>query len=620
MSDEEELKKAIGLVLGQKPEIFTDQKIMQKELSEINNLYYRINIFLIVRFGRSSFVNSQIVPAMMKYYELQQYLRTISTEEEKMMIIKGYPDNYAKIALLDQIKGHNNRQKIIDSLSCKIDSKIRPYVNVVQDMIKEFFKDVAGKKLSTKELERVYMTFNIFNIKYDDSLPKGLTGITYFIEKDIGISPKIEKNINQLINTLLHEYGHALSLFFDVYTGVKVNKTIDEGIQDLFSDIVMNHYIRKHKYIKIKERKIKIRTDNNDIYSGYNEENAIVRSILYPFSREENKAETVMIEYLLGDKNKFWKIILGRECEKDIMGNPDVKLDEKDIYKLNPESYKKIDDSSIFSKRNPLIYLFELQSKLDNYDVDLFSMKGNDPFSCIDIGNMYFENKKLYEISKEEMKRFCKLYNILKDVYITDITSFRNFKFKELTDEEIKQYSFEILEGSLPLWNYTVLGNINLNLLSKTIEIEDEKARKGQRLQTSIEKYKKVIPEAIGILDNQLQKEYESNRNILELIRNLQFTYITQIEEALEQGKKEEVLECLIDNKTGEMFLDNEIQEVLEHFGFNLKYSLEYTVGDIFKSAKRGNLKLDEVSKAKFMIEQENIAKETNNEKNQDNR
>ena len=47
MSDEEELKKAIGLVLGQKPEIFTDQKIMQKELSEINNLYYRINIFLI---------------------------------------------------------------------------------------------------------------------------------------------------------------------------------------------------------------------------------------------------------------------------------------------------------------------------------------------------------------------------------------------------------------------------------------------------------------------------------------------------------------------------------------------------------------------------------------------
>ena len=620
MSEEEELKKAIGLFLGQKPEIFTDQKIMQKELSEINNLYYRINIFLIVRFGRSSFVNSQIVPAMMKYYELQQYLRTISTEEEKMMIIKGYPDNYAKIALLDQIKGHNNRQKIIDSLSCKIDSKIRPYVNVVQDMIKEFFKDVAGKKLSTKELERVYMTFNIFNIKYDDSLPKGLTGITYFIEKDIGISPKIEKNINQLINTLLHEYGHALSLFFDVYTGVKVNKTIDEGIQDLFSDIVMNHYIRKHKYIKIKERKIKIRTDNNDIYSGYNEENAIVRSILYPFSREENKAETVMIEYLLGDKNKFWKIILGRECEKDIMGNPDVKLDEKDIYKLNPESYKKIDDSSIFSKRNPLIYLFELQSKLDNYDVDLFSMKGNDPFSCIDIGNMYFENKKLYEISKEEMKRFCKLYNILKDVYITDITSFRNFKFKELTDEEIKQYSFEILEGSLPLWNYTVLGNINLNLLSKTIEIEDEKARKGQSLQTSIEKYKKVIPEAIGILDNQLQKEYESNRNILELIRNLQFTYITQIEEALEQGKKEEVLECLIDNKTGEMFLDNEIQEVLEHFGFNLKYSLEYTVGDIFKSAKRGNLKLDEVSKAKFMIEQENIAKETNNEKNQDNR
>ena len=189
-----------------------------------------------------------------------------------------------------------------------------------------------------------------------------------------------------------------------------------------------------------------------------------------------------------------------------------------------------------------------------------------------------------------------------------------------MTDEEINQYSFEILEGSLPLWDFNVLGTINTDLLSKTIEIEDEKAREGQSLQTSIEKYKKIIPEAIEVLDNRMQKTYESNRNVLDLIKNLQFTYITQIEDALEQGKKDEVLECLINKKTGEMFLDNEIQEVLEHFGFNLKYNLEYTVGDIFKSAKRGNLKLDEVSKAKFMIEQENIAKETINEKNQDNR
>ena len=103
------------------------------------------------------------------------------------------------------------------------------------------------------------------------------------------------------------------------------------------------------------------------------------------------------------------------------------------------------------------------------------------------IKNSFFKKKQ----SKEEMKRFCKLYNVLKKVYITDIIEFRNFKLKELTDEEINQYSFEILEGSLPLWDFNVLGTINTDLLSKTIEIEDEKARKGQSLQTSIEKYKK---------------------------------------------------------------------------------------------------------------------------------
>ena len=48
MSDEEELKKAISLVMGQKPEIFSDLKIFQKELSTINNLYYRINILLLL--------------------------------------------------------------------------------------------------------------------------------------------------------------------------------------------------------------------------------------------------------------------------------------------------------------------------------------------------------------------------------------------------------------------------------------------------------------------------------------------------------------------------------------------------------------------------------------------
>lgn len=620
MSDEEELKKAISLVMGQKPEIFSDLKIFQKELSTINNLYYRINILLEVSSGRSSSVNSQIPVVMMQFHQLEQYLRGLPTERERTSIIKRYPDDFAKIALLRQIKKSQNRQEIIDSLSCEIDPKIRPYVNLVQNMIKEYFQDIAGKNFDTKKRERLNMTLNMFNVKYKSSLPNGLNGVTDSAQKVIIINSKVGKNINELINDLLHEYGHALSAFYDAYTGYAHDKIIDEGMQDLFSDIVMNHYIKKHTYIKIEGRKVRINTTNNDIYSAYNEENAIIRSILYPLSREKNKAETVMMEYILGDKNKFWEMILGRECEKDISGNPDVKLATKDIYRLNPESYKKIDDSSIFSKRNPLIYLFELQNKLEKYGIDFFSMKANEPFSSIEIGNMYFENKKLYEIPKEEMKRFCKLYNVLKKVYITDIIEFRNFKLKELTDEEINQYSFEILEGSLPLWDFNVLGTINTDLLSKTIEIEDEKAREGQSLQTSIEKYKKIIPEAIEVLDNRMQKTYESNRNVLDLIKNLQFTYITQIEDALEQGKKDEVLECLINKKTGEIFLDNEIQEVLEHFGFNLKYNLEYTVGDIFKSAKRGNLKLDEVSKAKFMIEQENIAKETINEKNQDNR
>ena len=151
MSDEEELKKAISLVMGQKPEIFSDLKIFQKELSTINNLYYRINILLEVSSGRSSSVNSQIPVVMMQFHQLEQYLRGIPTERERTSIIKRYPDDFAKIALLRQIKKSQNRQEIIDSLSCEIDPKIRPYVNLVQNMIKEYFQDIAGKNFDTKK-------------------------------------------------------------------------------------------------------------------------------------------------------------------------------------------------------------------------------------------------------------------------------------------------------------------------------------------------------------------------------------------------------------------------------------------------------------------------------------
>lgn len=612
--EKSDLDRTIELLKGK---FFWSKKRNNKQrkayLAHIDNLYYRAQIIKLI-FGED--VSTNLVRHVLKFSKMEQDLNQIDTEEEKTEFIKGISDNIAKIQFLTQINETENRKHIIDSLTHKVDSNIKPYVDIVTKMIQEFYEDIVKDKRDSVKKEKMNIVFNTTNIMLDD-LENTTYGKASYLESKIIINNRVRNNADYLIGFLIHEYGHYFSCYDFFHTMYKADFNIEEGTQDLFEEMVINHYMEKHKSIQIDGKGIRISYPYIS-QSNYNKGNAIARTILYPLSLEKGRAEEALIEYQFGDKNRYLEMALAEENAKkhsrDAFGNPDLTFNLEEIYKANSQSYTKVDKGSIYCRRNYLIPIFELQRKLERDGVNFLDLKGNDGDLCENIKNRYFKGKKLYQIPRKEMDSLCDLFQY--ELGITDFKKFVNTKIEELTVEEIQENSFEVINIALSLWRRIRSTNENIERVwIQAIQTELNKARNGQSLQISIKKYQALIPENLRILEKDNE---DLNKFILASVRDLQFGYIQQIEALLEQGKKEEVLNALKNKDTGDMFLDNSIMEVLERFDINIVYHIEFTSEDILKSAARGKIKLDDVSRAKLIFDSKSlqIANEVNESKN----
>ena len=567
----------------------------------IENEYYRSQI--VKQIHSNNFETDKLVQQVLEFDVLEQKLDKISAEPEKAKFIANLRDNNVKIQFLKQIKEEKNRKFIINNLKHKVDPIIKPYTDLVMNMIKEFFEDKLGDKLDIQKMERLEIVFNTTDIALTD-LGNMLSGETYHLYQKIIINSRHKENANQIIGILLHEYGHAFSKYNYLYTLYSPPEKIEEGTQDLFAELVINYYIEKHKNIYIGNKKIRI--DYPYIsYSSYDSENAWQRTMLYPLSQEEGKAELALSEYLLGDKNKYLEMTLGKERakshHKDIFGNPDVNTSWREIYEANPQSYNNVNRKSIYYRRNYLIPIFELQKRLENDDIDFFGMRDGETYKCEYIGNVYFKGRKLYQISEDEMAEFKNLYELQLGFVISGFNKFANKKINELNSKEIQEHSFEILSNSLILLSDLEEAGTTLERVWRTsLRFEAEKVTNGQSIEISLKKYRKLIPKYIEILS---RNKINTNEYILDAVKDLQFEYIEQIRLALKEGKEQIVLEALKDNESSEIYVDNSILEVLEEFGINIRYDIGYTTKNIFQAASRGVLTLDDINRVKLTID-----------------
>jgi hypothetical protein len=180
------------------------------------------------------------------------------------------------------------------------------------------------------------------------------------------ISERHRTNKNMAIGILIHEYAHQLSNMNFQITGLSQTFSIEEGMADLFGDLVVNHYINKHEEVLVDGRPIRI-SKPYTTRSGYDFEAAWPRTMLAGLESSGKDKEAIG-EYFLGDKLKFSEMVFGKENAQnriqDEYGSVNLDTSYEELYYSSELDYSNIDRDSIYYKRNYILPAFELQTRI----------------------------------------------------------------------------------------------------------------------------------------------------------------------------------------------------------------------------------------------------------------
>ena len=214
------------------------------------------------------------------------------------------------------------------------------------------------------------------------------------------------------------------------------------------------------------------------------------------------------------------------------------------------------------------------------------------------------------------MEEFISLYIAQNEFVMSDYDSFANGKNNELTSEDIDEHSFEILNVSIPLWQRLGSAGTNMERVwNQSFAREIDRVDEGQDVSTSIEKYKKIIPGFLSILSSSMA---DSNVYIKDMVEDLQFAYLGQIEEAIMDGKSEDVLRAFTDKKTGEIYTDPKVSELFKKHNITFETisynNTVYKAQDILDAAIRGNVRFNDVASMSVIFDKGKEEKEQETE------
>ena len=563
----------------------------------INNDYFKIQIVRAVYDNNEFYSNDHLIANIQNFQAHQDALDAMESDEQKIEYIKSLPDTEydLKTYLAREIKSKDARNEIIEFKSY-MEPDIEAQAEMVQTMITEFFEDKLGDKFDDNKRELMKLVFSRTEVMYDD-LEDNVNGRANLTSDFIKINSRHRRNTSRTLSFLIHEYGHLFSQSDFRFTGINPPKAIEEGAQDLFAEMVINHYLEKHNEIVIGGKKVRMEYPHIS-YSGYKDENVWMRTILSSLEGEGKDIEAFS-EYLLGDKVKYLEMVFGPEYASqvsfDAHGNPDINTSYMALYQLHQSKGIEVDKNSIYRRRNPLLPAFEIQRKVEEYGENIL---GGGKYRTDYIAKLILGDRKLFDISREEMEEFVSLYIAQAEFVMSDYDSFANGKNNELTSEDIDEHSFEILNVSIPLWQRLGTAGTNMERVwNQSFAKEIDRVDEGQDVSTSIEKYKKIIPGFLSILST---SKADTNVYIKDMVEDLQFAYLGQIEEAIMDGKSEEVLKAFTDKKTGEIYTDPKISELFKKHNIafeTISYNdTVYKAQDILDAAIRANVRFNDVA------------------------
>ena len=545
----------------------------KENLSLIKNSFYR-NL-IVKQMSRTIYKKDELLAQVDEFENIKTEFDKIETEEEKAKFITTLQDYDMRLELLSNIKEKENRKLVINSFECEIDEELKPKVDLVQKMIREYFEDTLQDKFDDPKRERMEIIFNKSDVAFKE-LENSTNGKADCLLDNIIISIRHKNNINNTIGFLIHEYEHLLSRYQYKTTAFATSNTIEEGTADLFSDLVINHYLEKHGKIELNGKRIRV-DEPYETYSGYSFENAWQRTILSGLEKSGKDGEALG-EYILGDKYKYLEMTLGKEIaeqkEVDNFGMPNLETNWEEIYQSPKTDFSEIDKDSIYARRNFILPMYQLQNKLTSKGINILD---GQHYLARYIGNQYFDERKLFEISREEMEEFFGLYVKQQMPYdssksaVVEYDEFWNSKIQELSEKEIHDYSFEILDTIIGMTGKS--GNIQIGtdaekIIDELTQREIELAEEGQSIEKTIMKYKRIIPDYLRIIN---PENGDSNRYANDYIKNLKFTYIEQIRESLERAQSQEVINALTDEQQEKIYLDSDIEKMLSEYGVKIR-------------------------------------------------
>ncbi len=403
-------------------------------------------------------------------------------------------DNEMKLKFLQYFPDKETRERIINSLEHKIAPELYRLVNLAQKMIREFIKEVY-KDIAVEKQESINIVFNTTNIKYANFKKAYNIDIDYK-KRNLLISEKRKFQQNKVLGYIIHGYAH---LFSNIKYTKNNNSIIEEGNADIFTDLVINTYIEKHPHENLG---FHIEMPYS-IESAYIDENSIERTRLYALSKLKIDKK-MLLEYFLGDKEKFIKAVEGENATETDINNFNLK----EFYNKNKFAFEDIDEKSIYYLKNYILPLYKLQNLVA--DIDILK-EGNNPTEVVE---KYFKGEKIDKMDPEKLEqiiRLIKQININNDKIFLPLNQFLFEEFNKLTDMEKKMSCEVIIENTLIMLKY------------KEVSIYCEK----------------LITEIIQYLINDLERGIKLNKNnkILQRIEELDDTFGMENEDAEENIK-----------------------------------------------------------------------------------
>lgn len=577
LTDKEKIEKLYKKVIRS---LAIDEKI--NIILDLENEDIKLYILKLIK--EMNLEKRKIIKKVCKYEKIVKKIKRLKTDEDKTEFILSIDDNYIKIELLKYVNLNKNRDRIINSLKCTIDPELKNRVQLAQEMITEFCEDLSNNFDKEKQ-ENMEMAFFSTDVRFFTNKEKQknlrIKGYAKCIKKEISI--KKEENIKESLYTLIHEYGHMFNLAKVINLCKYRSNAIDEGTQDLFAEMVINHYIEKHGHIIIidgKKIKFEYPVINN---SGYYFENAWQRTLLYPLQEEKKDIDT-LIEYQLGDKNKYIKMVFQDKILKKIQENCYTDMlstfSQSDIYNSS-KAYKKINKDSIYYRRNWLLAAFQLQNRLNEKGVNVNIL--DNKIDSIDLAKKYFKGKRIDEIESQELEEFIDLYfdNDCENINGEDL--FENYLLY-IKDTAIPKKTFTILKNlAVVKRNVPSLffGRIDVDLIfNECIEIELKKISEGQSLEETFKKFNAVK----SLLKKPLVKQDEP-------MLNLQLKYLEQIEKEIQNDKNkvEETIKVLTEKGFN---FDKSIVEFLKKYGIEINDNLDLKLENSHKNKNDSEIQL----------------------------